>query len=1174
MSHAPDPDILAVLDPAKSAVVEACAGSGKTWLLAARIVRLLLAGALPGEILAITFTRKAAREIEERVVDGLRGLALADDAAVVGYLRERGVPDAAIDASSIARARGLYELLTEAQPGLTVNTFHGWFLQLVAAAPLSAGLAGMRLTDAGSRRFDELWQSFAARLQQAPDSPASLAFVRLLAVAGQHATRQLVASGMARRAEWLMLVGEMPGAWEKQLESLREFFGAGDEQEVLADFFVPGWDIDFHCYLGFLETSETETDRRLAQRLSTALSEQDSLRSLPPEIALSVGIFAAVAGTVLTEKGSLRVRKPSKALDGRFGADGARRFLDLHVSLGERLIACRSRLQDARNFSFNRDALCVHAAFLAHLADTKASRRQIDFVDVEWEVFRLLADDESAPYVQARLDARYRHILLDEFQDTNPLQWQILQAWLAAYAGTDAGRPTVFLVGDPKQSIYRFRGAEPRLFATAADFLEAGFAAHLVARDVTRRNSPAIIAVVNALFSVEPAFVPFREQHALQQSLPGFVELLPLTVGEGPVLPEGADAPALRDPLTQPAIELHDGRREQEALQLAERLRAMIGCMQIRAPGGEGERPLAAGDVMLLVRSRTQIAVYERALAAAGIPYVAASRGGLLDSLEVRDVAALLEFLVTPAADLALAHALKSPLFACSDEDLQRIAARPEATWWLRLEALASGDDLADNGEDEARGDRLHAGISLALQRAVRLLAEWLSLAPTLPAHDLLDHIYDIGEVRARYRLAVPEARRAAALANLEALLLLALDVDGGRYPSLPRFIDELRALRRADDDDSPDEGELAANDSAVADGRVRILTIHGAKGLEAPVVWLLDANPVPRPERGWAPLVDWPPGAPAPRHFSFVGRRAEAGAARADLLAAEAAAAEREELNLLYVAITRAQQVFIASGSENSRASDTSPYARLMAALARLGVGELGRYGESLPELPSALHSETLSALAGAGTPVVPLQAEGGLPSVPAVGERRSPLDPAARFGILLHAILERRVPGQGGASLVEQGEGGSPWWRAMGYSDGDLANAMPVAERLIAAPALRRFFAAECYRRAWNEVEFTDSAGNLFRIDRLVEDGEGIWVLDYKSSGSDTDRLSEYHLQVLGYCRAVAEVFANKSVCGVLVFSDASMLRVCSTDQAIDGVKQTADRAPVDVAGSDLLQ
>ncbi len=200
MSSPASQNFSAALDPARSAVVEACAGSGKTWLLASRIVRLLLAGVQPAEILAITFTRKAAREIEERVVDWLRELATAADDAAIHFLAERG---AASDAATLARARGLYERVTSAQPGLAVNTFHGWFLQLVAVAPLSANLAGTTLADDGSRRFEELWQSFARRLQREPAGEAAQAFVRLLAGIGLASTKTLVRRGMARRAEWL-----------------------------------------------------------------------------------------------------------------------------------------------------------------------------------------------------------------------------------------------------------------------------------------------------------------------------------------------------------------------------------------------------------------------------------------------------------------------------------------------------------------------------------------------------------------------------------------------------------------------------------------------------------------------------------------------------------------------------------------------------------------------------------------------------------------------------------------------------------------------------------------------------------------------------------------------------------------------------------------------------------
>ena len=1107
MSSAPDRATLAVLDPARSGVVEACAGSGKTWLLAARIVRLLLAGAGPSEILAITFTRKAAREIEERVVDWLRWLATADAEAARAFLVERG---AGVDMATLDCARGLYERLLIARPPLAVNTFHGWFLQLKEAAPLSANLSGTTLVEEGSRHFDEVWQGFAASLQRHPAGTAAQSFVRLLAGPGLAATRQLMRSGMARRTDWLAHISMASGATAEPLgavlDGLHALFGADDETAVLADFFASGWDADFHAYLGFLDASELDSDLRFAQMLAGALPGSDD--------AVDQGErFASLARVLLTEQLTLRSRKPSNALDKRFGVDGAARFLDLHAALGERLLTCLRRRREARNFTFNRDALTVYQAFLEHLARFKSERRQIDFVDAEWEVQKLLADEQSAAFVQARLDARYRHVLLDEFQDTNPLQWRILLAWLDAY--TDAARPTVFLVGDPKQSIYRFRGAEPRLFGAASSFLRDRFAAASLEKDETRRNAPAIIDVVNALFSTEAAFAPFRTQLSSAAGVPGRVELLPLCEAPAPENSEEDKAAgvaalvSLRNPLREAVVEVPDRRREQEAVQLAARLAQMIGRTMIRdaEAGCAGERPLRAGDILLLVRTRTNIALYEKALAAQGIPYAAASRGGLLQSLEVRDMVALLEFLVTPAADLSLAHVLKSPLFACSDDDLLRLAAGSESAWWARLTGLI----LAGDG-------------SPALRRAARLLGAWLEDAARLPAHDLLDRIYGEGEVIARYRLAVPEARRDAALANLEALLFLALDVNGGRYPSLSRFINELKILRRAGDDDAPDEGELASDEVLAADGRVRILTIHGAKGLEAPLVWLLDANAAPRGDSAWGVLSDWPPEAPAPTHFSFVGRKDERGESRAAIFTAQAAAEAREELNLLYVALTRAKQLFLCSGIDNGRAKAATAYVRIASALQRLGSN--GAYGQELP---------TVDAVA-AEPPAMPSPVAALASEVEPVGQRRESPDAAARFGILLHALLERRTESR-------ESEG---WWREMGYSDADMRRVRPVAERVLNTAILRRFFDPACFRKAWNEMEISDATGAVLRIDRLVELDEAMWVLDYKSSGAATERMEDYCSQVAGYCRAVAGIFVGKPVRGALVFADGGFVEV----------------------------
>ena len=1124
--------IRSALDPARSVVVEACAGSGKTWLLASRIVRLLLEGTPPGEILAITFTRKAAREIETRVVDWLHLLATSDAGQVDAFLAERGVPP---DAVLRHRARGLYERVLVAQPPLAVSTFHGWFLQLVDAAPLSANLAGATLVDADSRAFDEHWQSFAAQLQRVPEGATTQAFVRLLDTADLDATRRLMRRALDRRSEWLSYgggqfaqdrqdatgqAGDPQGAFPRAdavLAALSVELGAGEPGSALAEFFAGEWQADFHAFLGLLEASDLKSDQDSAQALRRAL-----------DCALdNVVRFTALQPVFLTQQGTLRSRKPSKALDARFTPAGAVRFLDLHAALGARLIACREAQLNEKILAFNADAGRVFAAFLAEVDAFKRARRQIDFADAEWTVLRLLRDEATAAFLQARLDARYKHVLLDEFQDTNPLQWQILLAWLAAYS--DAARPGVFLVGDPKQSIYRFRRAEPRLFSVARDFLQSRFDALALAQDATRRNAPAIVDVVNALFASEALFAPFREQSSLAGEIPGRVELLPLCVNAEGVSDNGERA-GLRDPLREAAQEPEDARRAQEAAMLAERLLDMVG--QATAPwlietrGADGttcRRPLRYGDIMLLVRARSQLSIYERALAAAGIPFAAGSRGGLLDALEARDLAALLEFLVTPVADLALAHALRTPLFACSDADLLALSGGTGSGWWERLAVLVGNDEASPH-----------------LRRAHRLLAEWLPLAARLPAHDLLDRIYHQGELVARYRQALPESERARVTANLDALLQLALDLDGGRYPSLPRFLDELRDLRAADDA-APDEGEIALDDEqGESSGRVRILTIHGAKGLEAPVVWLLDANASPRQSDAWDVLVEWPPEAEGPSHFSFYATRETRGASREPLFAREAEAARREELNLLYVAITRARQVFIVSGSAQSRQAETTPYQLLGSAVTRLnGDVECGSGEEDGFARTGARYGAEMPRGAGEGqvvlrAPRVPVE------PLPLIGERRETPSEGARFGTLLHALLERRTAEWGGANLD------GDWWRSLGFSASEYGRVLPLAERLLALPAAQDFFDPARYRRAWNEVEVGDGLGSVLRIDRLVECEDGLFVLDYKSSASDTPRLAEYRGQVAAYCRALKGAFPGQIIRGVLLFSDGTLLEV----------------------------
>jgi ATP-dependent helicase/nuclease subunit A len=186
-------------------------------------------------------------------------------------------------------------------------------------------------------------------------------------------------------------------------------------------------------------------------------------------------------------------------MDKRLGAQGAARYLELHQGLGEQILRTLHRLAEQRALRLNRLGLVVGQAYLDLYQALKAERGGLDFSDGELEAARLLEDEDAAAAVLMKLDCRWKHLLLDEFQDTNPLQWRILRAWLEAY-GLDGTRPTVFMVGDPKQSIYRFRRAEPRLFEAASRWLESRFAARRFPHNETRRCAPRVVAWVNALF--------------------------------------------------------------------------------------------------------------------------------------------------------------------------------------------------------------------------------------------------------------------------------------------------------------------------------------------------------------------------------------------------------------------------------------------------------------------------------------------------------------------------------------------------------------------------------------------------------------------------------------------------------------------------------------------------
>lgn len=1064
-------------DPSRSVVVEACAGSGKTWLLVARALRLLLAGTEPSELLAITFTRKAAQEMRERLMLLLRDLALQPDQAVLALLQERGVAES--DAHRLLpQARSLYERVLSSPQALSIDTFHSWFARLVQIAPLASGVPhGYTLTDVTGELLTEAYNQLMQTLNDQDNADVKQAILVLYELVGDWNAKKLLDAFAGKRAEWW--AASQDGA---PLEWLHELCG----EDGQADARLSVWQDDKLLArirnIAWLLGQGAKRNQERAAQIETALSADAS-----PEI------FASLLTQFCDDKGFSRGNdhrrgKLLQAIEDNLGERGSESFEQEFIAIGAALLQLQCRSFEPAVLALNEALFIVGAAYLDRYQAIKAERRVFDFADLEWQAYRLLTNEEHAAYLQSRLDARYKHILLDEFQDTNPLQWHIVRSWLNAY-GADGDQPSVFIVGDPKQSIYRFRRAEPRVFAAASDML-AALGADILRTNQTRRNAAAIVDALNAGFTANAIFSP----QTTASTQVGAVWRLPLVRLDKDKASKPA-ALSLRDPLNAPREEEEDARRLEEGRAAAQAILRAKSALSVM-------REVHWRDVMLLVKKRAHLTGYEFALREAGIPFVSDKRGGLLDSLEIADLIALLTFLITPADNRALAHVLKSPIIGAADDDLIALAQRSEPTWWLRLRAA-----LAD-------------GASAPLQRAGSLLEKWLHAAPRLPVHDLLDLVLHEGQLMERYAQVAQPLVRSQVIGNIEAFTALALNLDAGRYPSLPKFIDALSTLKNGADNDAPDE----ANIDAAVDA-VRILTIHSAKGLEASIVVLLDANHSDPARDDIGILCDWPQHASAPTHFSAFGRKSERGLAREALFAEEEKLKSQEDWNLLYVAATRAKEMLIISGVAGARNASAD------------GTVEGSWYARSshIPEIaPDEFRNERTGFKEIAfSLPVFNPSVLMAIPELPKI-----PCNDAIDEGVALHALLERLTHLHSWPIRMPDAEAVARWLQC------SLALASIVrtqAVTILAQPHLERFYNPAHYSAAHNEMDVIVDR-ELLRFDRLVVFDDAVWILDYKRNLLDSERLA-YQAQLARYRAAGQAVFPGKNMNTALITADGRL-------------------------------
>jgi ATP-dependent helicase/nuclease subunit A len=1046
----------AACHPERHVVVEACAGAGKTWMLVSRIVRALLEGAQPQEVLAITFTRKAAGEMRERLSQWLALWAQMSSAQAAQELIERGMSAEQAQAQAPALI-GLHDRLLASDRVLQLRTFHGWFAQLVQAAPME-----MLERWGVEPDFDlmednaELRPVLMRRLRQRVQANDALY------AAWQQLT---VRHGRSNLERWL------DAAWQRSLE-IELADAAGHLESSVA-------------FVGSLEELMAVLER------PDFVSDAQALTR-----ALAAGKGAAAQRAAEALAAALVMREPGKAWgaywDALFTKTGTPRKLGETSGLPDmvmRLQALADQLAQHAAHQDHQHMVQLARALRAEYSALKRERRLLDMNDLERLAHALLSDPVHSGWLQERLDVRVRHLLVDEFQDTSPLQWQALHSWLSSYVGAGADGPRLFFVGDPKQSIYRFRRAEPKVFEAAQRFVQHGLGGVLAACDHTRRCAPPVVAVLNQLFEPLANTVGMVwRAHSTEAGEVSEHTTIQLRLLEGAARPERSLRSSQveriwRDSLTTP-------RDAPEVMLRLQEAQAVAGAVQSAI-----EQGVPPQKIFVLSRKRASLRLAAQALAALGVAHVAPEDLSLADVPALQDLIAVLDVLASPSQNLSLARFLKSPLVGASDADLLALSqAAQTAPHWCAA--------LLERCPERA-----------ALHRAKAWLQAWRPEVQRLPPQDLLQRIVDDSQAIERLAAACAPALAAQVPAAIEALLAAALAVDGGRFLTLYGFVRALRQRR------------VAAPPSLACDA-VQLLTIHGAKGLEAHTVFVMDTDPEAQQADRQSVWVDWPVDEPAPARAAFIASAQRCPPAWKDFAALEQQASEREEANALYVAMTRAQEQLVFSRTEPFRRSAATPWWERV-----LGLGtDMGLKAES--SAPTSAGSTVLAT----DVPI-PLWPERRLLSPPVQLPTQD--ETAAQLGRAVHRALEwaTQNPQADVAALSAAAA------RAFGAPSAPAVQGIVqgILNSVECAPLLR----GAAIEWAGNEVPVSNAAGEVLRIDRLVLLEGRWWVLDYKLSGSplhDPDLVA----QLRRYASAVAALNPGQPIKAAFITQQGRLLEL----------------------------
>src|SRR5262245_14297957 len=1123
-------------DPAVSAWVTANAGSGKTHVLAQRVIRLLLEGVDPARILCITFTKAAAANMANRVFDELRRWTALDDVALDAAIKR--ISNIQPDAARRTLARRLFAMALETPGGLKVQTIHAFCTRLLHHFPFEANVAA---------RFNVLEEAAQAQLLSeislgvlldaalTPEGELGRALATAIAAASDQTFKDVVGEAIRKRdavRAWIDHGGGIAAAIAALCGALG--VSADDTIECVESEMTEGPLFPASQWRAAAEVlaGNAKSDQDQARRLTDALAATGSERA---------GIYLQI---FLTGKLEPRQQLVTRAIE----IDNPR--------LAERLCGERQRilaLVERRKALACRDRtaalITIADAVISRYEATKDRRGYLDYDDLIDKTLALLGEERAA-WVHYKLDQGIDHVLIDEAQDTSPKQWDIIRRLTTEFfagAGARFVKRTIFAVGDEKQSIFSFQGAAPRefevmhrIFDTLSKAVEHDFR-YLRFRH-SFRSGPNVLGAVDEVFGRPEAFAGLSADavktvhEPLADAAPGLVEIWDTTKPADKREIEAWDAPFDQLIETSPQVRL--------AAKIAKNVKRWM-------KGGA-----RAGDVLVLVRQRGSLfEAIIRALKDLHVPVAGADRLVLTEHIAVMDLMVLADALLLPDDDLALATVLKSPLFGFDDEDLFEIA-------WQRKGSLRAA--LRAKAQSNAR----FANAVAKLER----LAQWAREAPFTFYARVLGAEGGRKHFLARLGHEADDA--------LDEFLNLALDYERRETPSLQGFIAWLRTAQTD-----------VKRDMEITRDEVRVMTVHGAKGLEAPIVVLADTTtPAGPPQRQPRLLALAPATSHSPSCFAWAGVKATDTAPVAAARERARHEAEDEYRRLLYVAMTRAIDRLVICGADGERARHEGCWWNLvfdalkppvsLEEPADDGDGKVWRYrktplsaGVSFAAAAAVPEEERPSWLdrdAKAEPPPVrsispALAYDETLPVRATASGSRVARDKALARGVLVHRLLQS-LPDIASAARAEAARR----YLARNAAEFSVEERETMVEQirlLLDDPRFAQLFLPGS--RAEVPIVGRLKGGTLAvsgQVDRLAVTDEAVLIADYKPNRPAPRRLAEipdaYVAQLALHRAVLGELYPGKRIRAALVWTDVPDLMEIS-ETSLDAALATVTSA-----------